>query len=168
MPTIESTGGGLRLQLDAQEAGILRELLNEMRLLLEADIPHSDRVMQRLFPPAHEDEEEQRAYEELLGEQLHAAKLDALRAVDAKLGDEGETDVVLSAEEADDWLRLINDIRLAIGTRIEVDEVKMERTYDPADPEGPALSVLHWLGWLQGSMLEELTSEGGRDDAATR
>lgn len=168
MPAIESACGGLRLQLDAQEAGILRELLKEMRLLLEADIPRGDRVMQRLFPPAHNDEEEQRAYEELLGEQLHTAKLDALLAVDAKLGTDGGTDVSLSSEEADDWLRVINDIRLAIGTRIEVDEAKMERTYDPADPEGPALSVLHWLGWLQGSILEELTSEGGRDDAGSR
>lgn len=158
MPTIESAGGGIHLRLDAQEAGILRELLKEMRLLLEADIPQSDDVLQRLFPRAHEDDEEQLAYEELLGEQLRTAKLDGLRAVDEKLGSDGGADLVLTAEEADDWLRLINDMRLAIGTRIEVDEEKMERPYDPSDPEGPALSVLHWLGWLQGSILEELAS----------
>lgn len=158
MPEVERTEAGIRLELDEQEAGILRELLKEMRLLLEADIPAEDDVLQRLFPRAHEDEEEQRAYEDLVGEQLRAAKLDALRTVNAKLGDGGAIDVDLTLEETDDWLRLLNDIRLAIGTRIDVDEQKMGRPYDPSDPEGPALSLLHWLGWLQGSILEELTS----------
>ena len=156
MPEIERVAEGLHLQLDEQEAGILRELLKEMRILLEADIPAGDDVLSRLFPRAHEDDDEQRAYEELVGEQLRTAKLDALRSVDGKLGSTGAVDAVLSIEEADDWLRLTNDVRLAIGTRLDVDEAKMERPYDPSDPEAPALSVLHWLGWLQGSMLEEL------------
>lgn len=157
MPGISGTSDGVQLKLDEHEAGILRELLKEMRTLLEADIPAGDDVLGRLFPRAHEDDDEQRAYEELVGEQLRAAKLDALRSVHDKLGTEGPVDAGLSAEEADDWLRLINDVRLAIGTRLDVDEAKMERPYDPSDPEGPALSVLHWLGWLQGSMLEELS-----------
>lgn len=156
MPKIDRVAEGLRIGLDSQEAGILRELTKEMKLLLEADVPASDDVLQRLFPRAHDDDEEQREYEELLGEQLRAAKLDALRSVTAKLGDDGDLDVVLSLEEADDWLRLLNDVRLAIGTRLEVDEDTMSRDFDPSDPEGPALSVLHWLGWLQGSMIEEL------------
>lgn len=167
MPEIEATRGGLRLQLDEQEAGVLRELVQEMRLLLEADIPPTDDVLQRLFPQAHEDELEQKKYEELLGEQLLSAKLDALRTVEEKLGREDELDVVLTPEEADDWLRLMNDVRLAIGTRLEVDEVKMGRPYDPSDPEAPALSVLHWLGWLQGSILEELTFHRTDDDDAS-
>jgi hypothetical protein len=52
------------------------------------------------------------------------------------------------------WLRTINDIRLTIGTRLEVDETKMAAELDERDPEAPALAVLHWLGWLQESFLE--------------
>ena len=156
------------MRLDTQETRILRELVKEMRLLLEADIPPGDDVLQRLFPRAHEDDGEQQKYEELVGEQLRGAKLEALSSVDAKLGTADHVDVVLSPEEADDWLRLMNDVRLAIGTRLEVNEEKMARTYDPSDPEAPALSVLHWLGWLQGSMLEELTSHGRNDDTGSR
>lgn len=156
MPGIERADEGLRLRLATREAAILRELVKEMRLLLEADIPESDDVMQRLFPRAHEDHEEERKYQELVGNELHRAKLDALRSVDETLGAEDELDVILSPEAADDWLRLLNDLRLAIGTRLDVDEDKMDRTYDPSDPEAPALSVLHWLGWLQGSILEEM------------
>lgn len=159
MPELNRTGAGITLALDEQEAGILRELAKEMLLLLEADIPRSDDVLQRLFPRAYEDEEEQRSYEELIGEELRAAKRDALRKVTDALGPTGPVEVELSESDADEWLRFLNDVRLAIGTRLEVDEKKMERPFDPSDPEAPALSVLHWLGWLQGSMLEELNAD---------
>lgn len=144
--------------MDEHEAGILRGLAKEMRLLLEADVPASDDVMQRLFPRAYEDDQEQQSYEELIGDELRAAKRDALRKVESALGGSGPAETELSAGEADDWLRFLNDVRLAIGTRLEIDEEKMEKELDPQDPEGPALSVLHWLGWLQGSMLEELNA----------
>ncbi len=158
MPELNRTDTGIELALDEQEAGILRELAKEMRLLLEADIPADDDVMQRLFPRAYEDEEQQHSYEELIGNELRAAKREALRTVTDALGATGPAEVDLSESDADEWLRFLNDVRLAIGTRLEVDEEKMEKSFDPNDPEGPALSVLHWLGWLQGSMLEELNA----------
>lgn len=158
VPELENTEAGLHLQLDAQESGILRELLREMRILMEADIPSGDEVMRRLFPRAHEDDSEEAAYRDLVGGDLQQAKREAIKDVEQALGPEGPMDATLTVEEAGTWLRLLNDLRLAIGTRLEVDETKMERTYDPNDPEGPALSVLHWLGWLQGSILEELST----------
>ena len=156
MADIERVDAGIRVVLEDQEAGILRELAKEMRLLLEADIPRGDDVLQRLFPEAYEDEEDERNYQELIGDELRAAKVAALRNVEGALGGKGEIDVELSVSDADEWLRFLNDVRLAIGTRLEVDEEKMEREFDPRDPEAPALSVLHWLGWFQGTMLEEL------------
>jgi len=155
---IESAPGGIRLVLENQEAGILRELAKEMRLLLEADIPAGDDVLQRLFPKAYEDEEDQRNYQELIGNELRAAKREALRNVEDALGPSGGMDAELTPSDADEWLRFLNDVRLAIGTRLEVDDGKMGKDFDPSDPEAPALSVLHWLGWLQGSMLEELNT----------
>lgn len=156
MPHIHRADDGIRLALDEQETGILRELAREMRLLLEADIPAEDQVLQRLFPRAYEEEDDQRSYEELIGSELRDVKREALRTVEEALGASGPLDVELSDSDADEWLRFLNDVRLAIGTRLEVDEAKMERDYDPNDPEAPALSVLHWLGWLQGTMLEQL------------
>lgn len=156
MPEIDKTPNGLRLSLDAQEAGILRELSREMRLLLEADVPPQDDVLQRLFPKAHDDEREQRNYEELVGAELRRVKMEALATVERGLSGGGAADVELTGEEVDEWLRLLNDLRLAIGTRLQVDDSKMEKPFDARDPEAPALSVLHWLGWLQGTMLEEM------------
>ncbi len=158
MPELDKQGDSLHLQLDEQEAGILRELLKEMRMLLEADIPPSDEVLQRLFPRAHQDDGEEKAYRELVGDELRTVKLEAVRVVQEALGPRGSADMSLSPDAAESWLRSLNDIRLAIGTRLEVDDEKMGREYDPNDPEAPALAILHWLGWLQGSMLEELSA----------
>lgn len=157
MPHVVGAGDGIRISLDEQETGILRELAKEMRLLLEADIPPGDDVLQRLFPRAYEDEEEQKSYEDLIGNELRDVKREALRKVEDALGPAGPLDTELPASDVDEWLRFLNDVRLAIGTRLEVDERKMEKEFDPNDPEAPALSVLHWLGWLQGTMLEELS-----------
>ena len=159
MPEIHKTPAGLRVGLDEQEAGILRGLTAEMRLLLEADVPRRDDVLHRLFPPAHEDPQEQQAYEELGGDELRRVKTEALETVERGLGDAGDASLELTESEVDEWLRLVNDLRLAIGTRLEVDDTKMERPFDPNDPEAPALSVLHWLGWLQGAMLEEMAGD---------
>ena len=156
MAEVERTDEGLRLQLEDHEAGILRELTREMRLLLEADIPRTDDVLQRLFPRAHEDDEDEAAYRDLVGSELTDVKLEALRIVEAQLGAEGPVDRTVPEGEIHEWLRLINDMRLAIGVRLEVDEEKMSRDFDPKDPEGPALSVLHWLGWIQESILKEM------------
>lgn len=156
MPEIDKMANGLRLSLDEQEAGILRELTREMRLLLEADVPPQDDVMQRLFPKAHDEPREQQSYEELVGAELRRVKMEALATVERGLSGGGAVVVELTGEEVDEWLRLLNDLRLAIGTRLQVDDSKMEKPFDATDPEAPALSVLHWLGWLQGTMLEEM------------
>ena len=156
MPHIDRAGEGIHISLDEQETGILRELAKEMRLLLEADIPAQDEVLQRLFPRAYEEEEAQQNYEELIGNELRDVKREALRKVEEALGTSGPLETELPPSDVDEWLRFLNDVRLAIGTRLEVDETKMEREFDPNDPEAPALSVLHWLGWLQGTMLEQL------------
>lgn len=158
MPHIHRANDGIHIALDEQETGILRELTREMRLLLEADIPAQDEVLQRLFPRAYEEENDQLKYEELIGNELRDVKREALRKVEEALGPTGPLDVELSASEVDEWLRFLNDVRLAIGTRLAVDETKMDKEYDPNDPEAPALSVLHWLGWMQGTMLEQLNA----------
>lgn len=156
MAEVERAEGGLRVQFEPHEAGILRELTREMRMLLEADLPQTDDVLQRLFPRAHDDDHDEAAYRELVGGELINVKLEALRIVEERLGAEGPLDRTVPVGEIHEWLRLINDMRLAIGTRLEVDEAKMSKEFDPRDPEGPALSVLHWLGWLQEAILKEI------------
>ena len=149
-------GEGLRIELGGDEAELLRRLIAELRLLLEADVPDSDIVKKRLFPPAYEDAEDAEEFRSLVGDDLHAAKIEALRAVSERLGPAGPLMSSIPPDETTAWLILLTDLRLAIGTRLDVDEAKMEQEPEPADPEAAAMSVMHWLGWVQESMLTAL------------
>ena len=152
---MEATGrrGITHISLDEDEATVFRGLLEEMRLLLEADIPQSDAVLQRLFPPAYETPDEQRAYEDLVRDELATSKRRALETVEAVVGKEGPVEAELDEEARDAWLTLLTDLRLAIGTRLDVTEEKMSAEPNPASPDYVALNVLHWLGRVQESIL---------------
>lgn len=149
-------GSAPRIRLRSHERELLQQLLAEMRVLLEAELPKVDPVTARLFPDAYEDVADQDAYEELIGDQLRRDKLEAVQTVATALAGEGDLDLRLSEQDAGTWLTVINDLRLAIGTRLDVTEEKMEREIDEADPEAQALSALHWLGWVQESLLREM------------
>ncbi|HEX2235697.1 MAG TPA: DUF2017 family protein [Actinomycetota bacterium] len=139
-------------RLEPEERVLLRRLAAEMRgLLLEGD--ETDAARARLFPRAHEDPDEERAYSELVGDELERGKLRALDRLEETLG-AGDGVVTLSGEDADAWLTSLNDMRLALGTRLDVDEATMSAPLDEDDPDAHALAVLHWLGWIQESLLE--------------
>lgn len=148
--------GSIALRLDEPEAALLRRLNRELRALLEssASAPN-DPVSKRLFPDAYDDSEDARSYRDLVGAELLSAKLGALERMGSLLGDEGEVAAQLSAEDAEAWLTALTDMRLAIGTRLEVDEETMNADIDPEHESFSPLWVLHWLGWVQESILRE-------------
>jgi hypothetical protein len=148
------------MNLSRDEAELLRELCKEMRTLLEADIPRVDPVVARLFPDAYDDESDARAFHDLVGDELRTHKLNALRAVEDGLGKNGPATLSFEGPAVDAWLTFLTDARLAIGTRLDVTEETMEVEPDADDPEAPAYSVLHYLGWLQESTLNQMTEEG--------
>jgi hypothetical protein len=153
---VQAAGDGLVVELEGAEASVLRRLIAELREVIGAGEPR-DPVRSRLFPEAYDDEEAADAYRELVGPELHKDKVAALETVERALGS-GEPVTARIAEDAvDEWLRVLADLRLALGTRLEVDEERMSADLDPDDPDGPALAILHWLGWLQGSLLEATT-----------
>jgi hypothetical protein len=153
---INEPGCAVRVRLDENEAEMLRNLLVEMGTMLGGGMP-TDPVMERLFPRAYEGDEDQEAYRELIGAELASAKKKALRSLRDGIGESGEVDVPLSQQQADDWLAAINDIRLAIGVRLNVDEEKMSGELDPDDRQTPVMALLHWLGWVQESILDAIS-----------
>ena len=144
------------MELDDAEASLLRSLIAEMQMLLEADIPDSDAIKTRLFPRAYENDENEKNFRELTASDLAGAKLDSLRQVRDAIGERGAVRVDLGPDDVGGWLRLLTDLRLAIGVRLDVTEDLMSSDIDPDDPNAPAMSVLHWLGWVQGSILERI------------
>lgn len=145
------------LRLEEHEAALLRDLAGETRTLLEADVPRSDPVIARLFPDAYRDDPEHaQTYRDMVGDELRREKLRSLGEVTESLGPSGDATITLDGELTTAWLAWLTDVRLAVGTRLDVTEETMGADIDPESPDAPAYEVLHWLGWIQESIIERL------------
>lgn len=149
--------GDSTMHLDRAEAELLRQLVTEMQELLVAETAADDAVVERLFPNAYESPDDERAFRDIVGDDLRRHKLDALTDVRSALGSGGSATVTLSQDAATAWLTTLTDMRLAIGTRLDVTEETMSQDLDREDPSTSSLLVLHWLGWVQESILEATT-----------
>lgn len=145
--------GGVELELDEFESDVLRRLTTELREIVgDRAATSDDPVAQRLFPAAYEDPAEEADYRDLVADSLEQHKLDALASVAAALPD-GAGAVRLGPQELEPWLASLTDLRLAIGTRLDVDEEVMSAPVDPEHPDASSLVVLHWLGYVQEGIL---------------
>ncbi len=150
-------GGRLLIELDAPEAGALRHVADEMFILLEEE-SRADPVTRRLFPDAYEDEQDARSFASLVGDELRATKRHSLERVRSHLGRAGNARVSLGPDDVQAWLTTLTDLRLAIGARLEITEETMDAPIDSGHPDSLSMAIMHWLGWLQESILETIES----------
>ncbi|MET8139387.1 DUF2017 domain-containing protein [Sphaerisporangium sp. NPDC005288] len=165
-------GGGVAILLDAGEASILRSLVSQVLGLVEpgatGDDPleralgigsataPSDPVLARLFPSAYADDDEAaadfRRYTEATLREGKRADAEVL----LKTAEQGK--VELTGEQAQAWLRALNDVRLALGVRLEVTEEVHEELAGMAedDPRYPAYVTYDWLTYLQDTLVRAL------------
>ena len=141
--------GEIRLRLPRAERDLLRHLRAELGQLLE-NAP-DDPSLRRLFPPAYDDEADEAEYRRLMHDDLTAGRRRALEVVEETANRDR-----LSAEEAEAWLTALNDLRLVLGTRLDVREDTLLDALDPHDPRAPDLSVYAYLSWLQEQLVEAL------------
>ena len=125
------------------------------------DSPPDDEVLLRLLPNAYADgvdAAEFRRYTESVLRNKKKAHAMSMRVLLKSASDGG---IELDHENANAWLGAINDIRLALGVRLKVEE----RTHDelellaPDDPLRGVYAVYSWLGWLQESLLQALMDD---------
>jgi hypothetical protein len=168
-------GGRVRYvaRLDPQEAAVLRGLVEEVRAMLGARADTqpvdelstltgirtgpttrpADPVLARLLPDfATDDAELSGALRSLHEPELIAAK-DAAAAVVLDTLPEAGGRVELTAEQADAWLAALNDVRLALGTALDVSE-DMPEVLPDDDPRAGHLSVYHWLTFVQDALVQ--------------
>lgn len=153
--------GDVVARLDPAEAGIVGLLLDQLEQLLAADADDvaGDPVIDRLLPEGHRGDPELAAdYRELTESALRSGKTDDLAVVRATLP-EGGGEVRLDRDQAGAWLRTTNDLRLAMGTRLDVTE-DTEPPDEIADEGDQQLAVYYWLTALQGSLVDAVA--GGR------
>jgi hypothetical protein len=157
MKPFRTRGDALVARLDPAEAGVLGMLLDQLEMLLDSEDADGDPVLARLLPEGNRGDAEAAAeYRELTESSLRSGKADDLAMVRASLPD-GGGDVVLDADQASAWLRSTNDLRLALGTRLDISE-DTEPPEDVVDEESQQLAVYYWLTALQGSLVDALVA----------
>ncbi|MGZ4548489.1 MAG: DUF2017 family protein [Blastococcus sp.] len=151
--------GDVVARLDPAGASVLGLLLDQLEMLLEADADDvaGDPVLERLLPEGHRGDQAAAAdYRELTEASLRSGKADDLAMVRATLPD-GGGEVRLDPDQAAAWLRTTNDLRLALGIRLEITD-DTEPPEEFADDEDQQLAVYYWLTALQGSLVDALVA----------
>jgi hypothetical protein len=127
---------------------VLRGLPKQLRDLLEVGDPS----LERLFPPAYlQDPDLDAEYQELMRGDLIAGRLSTVEVMERTI--EARR---LSEDEVVAWLGAINDLRLVLGTRLEVTEEATGEDLPDDDPRASAFAVYFYLGWLEEQVVEAL------------
>lgn len=117
-----------------------------------------DPVLARLLPDAYPaDPEAAGDFRRFTQDRLVARKYAASGAVlDALPADpDGPVLVVLDEDDVQVWLGALNDVRLALASRLGVEQDDDARwdSLPEDDPRGAVHEVYQWLGWVQESLL---------------
>ena len=165
--------GGVTLTVPVEEAPVLRGLLEQLAELVAPEEPADpdplaamvgigtstsvpdDPVLARLFPAAYGDDTEAAAeFRRYTETSLRQRKLDNVRAALASLDEPGR-ERPLDEATTMAWLGALNDLRLALGTRLDVHEdwTAQYAALPPDDPARAALELYDWLSWLEESLV---------------
>ncbi len=158
-------GDAIRMDLEAFEVDLLLDLRDGVRQAL-ASPDVADPALHRLFPPAVSGDEVEDAaaraqvYDALLTSKR--AGLDALGELveRAEVRRSGARRTLLTGDEPDLVLGVLNDLRLALAARMGIDHDRPRNLPDD-DPRAHGLAVIDHLAWLQEQLLRLL------DPAAT-
>ena len=129
-----------------------------------------DPVLARLFPTAYvEDEEAAAEFRRFTEGTLREGKARAAGTIidtleEAGLPDELDEDgltidVEMDEATAQTWMRSFTDIRLALATRLGVEDGDEEYWYSlpDDDPRAQAHDIYEWIGWLQETLVGALS-----------
>lgn len=164
----------LRLEFEPAEVALLLQLFDELEGLLtdgsggpvgpdgldgpggRGGPPADDPVLARLYPAAHPDDDAASAeFRELTESGLRTHRIERIGACRADLHD-GAVDLA-DADVGRRWIQAVNDLRLALGTRLGVSEDSPpDRDLDVTDPAQRPWVIYHWLTYLQDTVVQAL------------
>ena len=156
----EKSGSAPVKPAESTESADLFDDLEKMFNETSAEPPETpaDPVLARLLPDAYrEDPEAAGEFRKYTESSLREAKKYFAQTMLETLPPAGGRGK-LSADQARDWLRALNDVRLMFGVRLEVTEDFEEQLagLDPKDPRVAAFEVYGWLGAVQESLVRAI------------
>lgn len=158
---ITRSGDAVRMRFPAAEGEILVQLLGETAAAMRADeLDPADPVARRLFPAAYPDDPDAEiAFRELTVADLRSERVERavlcsteIAAAPARRHDR---ELLLDDDAAQRWMRALNDVRLALGTRLEITEDD-EQLLDPDDPDAGSRAAYLWLTAVQDGLVHAL------------
>jgi len=180
-PFRSTRGGGARAYLAPTEASLLRSLVGQVITLVAPDGPQpgqpddllawdaelaqqdqpqtpDDPVLARLLPDGYRDDPDAAGeFRRFTESSLRSAKQQAAQEMLDTLPEAGGK-IQLTHDQAHAWLKALNDVRLALGVRLNVTE-EFEQQWGRLradDPQWAAYEVYAWLGAVQESLVQAL------------
>jgi len=125
------------------------------------DSPPEDEVLLRLLPNAYADQVDAAEFRRYTESTLRAKKYGQSMSMRITLKSAIDGIIEVDHDGANDWLGAMNDIRLALGVRLKVEQTSHEELelLAPYDPMRGVYAVYSWLGWLQESLIVALMDE---------
>lgn len=150
--------GMYAVKLTDDERELIASLPGELVQLIESG--QDDRSMFRLFPRAYENDlGRQVEYDRLMRDDLQDRHIEALRVLE-----ESANAKELSEEQADAWIRALNQLRLVLGTRLDLTDDTTEEDFPADGPTAGAYALYAYLSDLQiyivEAMSEKITESG--------
>jgi hypothetical protein len=152
--------GGARVRFDAAEAAALSDLFAELITSLQPDgLAADDPVRVRLFPDGYRDDDEAAAtFRDLTESTLRAERLHRAEQCGTELAaasaHRGRLELVLDADATQRWTQVLNDLRLALGTRLDISEDMPDVAAD--DPDAMQYAVYVFLTGIQDLLVHAL------------
>lgn len=178
MSGFRASSGGVTARFARPEAAIIRDLVGQVVELVVADMPTPDAdelaamvglsdssevpddpVLARLLPDGYRDDPEAaQEFRRFTESGLRSAKVESAQTLLQTLP-AGGGKVKLTAEQAEAWLRSLNDVRLALGVRLGVtdDFDGLSEDVEADDPRFAYVQVYQWLAFLQESLVAALS-----------
>jgi hypothetical protein len=154
-PRIRRTSdGGFALDIPAEQRDVLRALPAQLRELL-AEGNADDDALRRLFPSADPDDPDHAAeFDHLVRDDLLAQRAAAIDAMERTIDADRVTE-----DDLVGWLGAVNDLRLVLGTRLNVTEETTSEDFGDADPRASAYALYAYLSYLEEQIVQALSDE---------
>jgi len=165
---------GQLVELLRNEAAQPRDDVDPFEAMMDFSGPTAepeDPVLARLFPTAYPGDEEaasefRRFTEGALRDGKAAAACTIIEGLEdaglpSELSEDGLfIDVELDEADAQSWLRSFTDLRLALATRLGIEEgdEALWHALPEEDPRAQAHDIYEWVGYLQETLVDALTA----------
>jgi len=173
----KQSNGEIKFEIEALEIALLTSMIEQVIVLLtplkieenqdplavlvgidaNAKKPDDDVVL-RLLPDAYQnDKKSSQEFRRFTERSLRELKTKRANLVLENLPEPDQA-TLIKPKDFEAWLTVLNDVRLALGTRVGIDGTDEEELTGEDEETVQAKEIYSWLTWLQSNLLEEINS----------